>query len=302
MSDYLTTRELAALLRIKERKVYDLASRGQIPCARAHGKLLFPRQEVEAWVARGRGAPGAASRSEDLTGSLMRTASAQVFVGSYDPLLEWALSEARCGLPTYFDGSADGLDRLARGEGIAAGLHLYDAESATFNVTSVNAACSGRDVALIEWAKRLRGFVVGSGAGAGIKTMNDLAGRRVVMRQGEAGSQRLFEHLLQEAGAATADFAELVSVRTENDAVLAVLEGRADVAFGLKSLASVYQLDFVPLIEERFDIAVDRRAYFEPPLQKLFDFSRSQTFLRRAEALAGTDISGMGTVHWNSPA
>ena len=50
---YLTTRELASLLRIKERKVYDLAASGQIPCSRAMGKLLFPRKAIEAWIAGG---------------------------------------------------------------------------------------------------------------------------------------------------------------------------------------------------------------------------------------------------------
>jgi excisionase family DNA binding protein len=39
--EFLTTREVAALLRVKERKVYDLASAGQIPCRRITGKLLF---------------------------------------------------------------------------------------------------------------------------------------------------------------------------------------------------------------------------------------------------------------------
>jgi len=35
MSEYLTTKELAELLRIKERKVYDLAASGAVPCSKA---------------------------------------------------------------------------------------------------------------------------------------------------------------------------------------------------------------------------------------------------------------------------
>lgn len=45
---YLTTKEVADLLRLKERKVYDLVAEGGIPCVRATGKLLFPRDLVEA--------------------------------------------------------------------------------------------------------------------------------------------------------------------------------------------------------------------------------------------------------------
>ncbi len=50
-SEFLTTRELAELLHIKEHKVYDLAASGKVPCSRATGKLLFPRRAVEDWMA-----------------------------------------------------------------------------------------------------------------------------------------------------------------------------------------------------------------------------------------------------------
>ena len=48
--EFLTVPELAELLRIKERKVYDLASAGDVPCTRATGKLLFPARDVRAWI------------------------------------------------------------------------------------------------------------------------------------------------------------------------------------------------------------------------------------------------------------
>ncbi len=51
MTDYLTTRELAALLRVKQRKVYDLVSEEALPFRRVTGKLLFPKKEIEDWIA-----------------------------------------------------------------------------------------------------------------------------------------------------------------------------------------------------------------------------------------------------------
>ena len=50
---YLTTKEVAALLRVRERKVYDLAAAGGIPHRRITGKLLFPRTEILAWIEGG---------------------------------------------------------------------------------------------------------------------------------------------------------------------------------------------------------------------------------------------------------
>ena len=118
MSEYLTTKELAELLRIKERKVYDLAASGQVPVSRAMGKLLFPRAAITQWIAAN--ATGLAVAPEPSTRQ-------NVFLGSHDPLLEWALRESRAGLATFFDGSLDRIERFAASEGIATGLHVLDA-------------------------------------------------------------------------------------------------------------------------------------------------------------------------------
>ena len=94
---YLTTRELADLIRVKERKVYDLVAAGDVPCSRATGKLLFPRDAVLAWIDRaGENADEVRERPP-------------VVLGSHDPLLEWALRESGCGLASLFDGSLDGV-------------------------------------------------------------------------------------------------------------------------------------------------------------------------------------------------
>jgi len=83
--EYLTTREVAELLRLKERKVYDLAAEGNIPCTRATGKLLFSKAGVELWLAQNSTGNDKASGPK-----------ATVIAGSHDPLLEWALRESQC--------------------------------------------------------------------------------------------------------------------------------------------------------------------------------------------------------------
>ena len=81
--------------------------------------------------------------------------------------------------------------------------------------------------------------------------------------------------------------------------MIEVVERRADVTFGLAMLASQHRLGFVPLVDERFDILVDRRAWFEPTWQSLLEFCRDPEFHQHAEGLAGYDISGQFHVHFN---
>ena len=287
--EYLTTKELAELLRIKERKVYELAASGKVPCSRATGKLLFPRHAIDAWVS---------SKSSGFHTDTPRQRP-NVFLGSHDPLLEWALRESRCGVAMFFDGSLDGLERFAEREGIATGLHVYVPEADDWNTPTVRYRFSQDGVVLIEFAWRDRGLVVSPGSEKKIQGIKRLKGQRVVARQTQAGSQAFLEHLLRQEGLTPAELAFTEKTRTETDAVIAVLEGKADVAFGLRSLARQYRLGFVPLIRERFDLLVERRAWFEPPIQRLSEFCRSAAFIDKARELHGYDISGFGRVHFN---
>ncbi len=290
-AEYLTTRELAELLRIKERKVYALASSGEIPCSRAMGKLLFPREAVDAWLRGARSTENIAAAEE----------RPNVLLGSYEPLLEWALRESRCGLATFLDGSLDGLDRFARGEGVAAGLHLFDPVSEEWNLPAVRARFADRPVVLVEWCWRERGLIVPPGEGARLSGLASLAGRRFAPRQREAGSQRLFEHLLEHDGVDPSSIDFAAPSRSERDAVLEVAEGRVNATFGLADLARQYRLDFVPVTRERFDLLVERRAWFEAPFQALLSFCRSGAFADRVRRLDGYDFGETGRVHFNGP-
>ena len=288
-AEYLTTKELADLLRIKERKVYDLAASGEIPCTRALGKLLFQRSAIDAWLARhGSGDTG--------TPAVLPT----VFLGSHDPLLDWSLRESDSGIATFFDGSLDGLERFAEGEGIATGLHIFDTQTGAWNVPAVEARFAGKPVVLVEWAWRERGLIVAPGNPKKINRIEDLKGLRVVPRQPQAGSQVLLEHHLAEAGLGEGAVTPTHATRTETDAALAVLEDEADAAFGLLSVAKQYRLDFVPVVRERFDLLVWRSEWFEGPFQKFLDLCRSATFKDRVETLPGYDVSGLGRVHYNA--
>lgn len=283
---YLTTRELADLLRIKERKVYDMAAAGEVPCSRAMGKLLFPRAEVEAWLAASASGP-----------RITAPARPPVVMGSHDPLLDWAVRESRCGLATAFDSSLDGLSRFAGGGCIAAGLHLPGRAGDEWNVDDVIARASGASAVLVEWARRERGLVIAPGSA--VSNIAGLAGKRFAPRQPEAGSQILFDRLAVEAGLDAASLSLTPPARGETDAVLMVQEGKADACFGLACIAAQFRLGFVPLASERYDLLIDRKAWFEPPFQALLGFCQSSAFRARATEMAGYDITGQFRVHLN---
>ena len=288
--EYLTTREVAQLLRVKERKVYDLVAREQIPCTKATGKLLFPKGAIKIWLASNRTGPKTAGNLDS---------APNVILGSHDPLLEWALKESDCAIASHFGGSVDGLERFAQKDGIATGLHIYEPETGGWNIDVVRQRFTGQDIALVEFCWRQRGLIVQPGKETVISGIADLPGRRVVKRVTGTGSQILLDQLIRREGISPSAIDFSAEAHTETEAASAVLEGLTDAALGLKALAERYQLGFVPLIRERFDLLIYRRSWFEPSLQALAQFCASSDFYAKVKSLAGYDTRGLGTVHFN---
>lgn len=50
--EFLTARQLEALLRIDVKTIYSYVQRGLIPYVRIQSNLRFPKDEVRAWIAR----------------------------------------------------------------------------------------------------------------------------------------------------------------------------------------------------------------------------------------------------------
>lgn len=284
--EYLTTKELADLLRIGERKVYDLAASGEVPHVRAVGKLLFPRAEISAWLAAAHSGPRVAEPPLPL-----------IVAGSHDPLLDWALHQSGAGLASYYDGSFDGLDRLARREAQAAGLHIRETDG--WNTQTLRDHLGEAPVVLVEIARRRRGLLLAP-AVTGISGIADLAGRSVVLRQDTAASQHQLNDMLADAGLGSDDISVAATpARTEQELAVALHDRKGEVGFGLVAMARLFGLGCIPLAEERFDLAVWRRAWFDPPMQRLIAFLHSDAFAARAEELDGYDLSGLGTIHHN---
>jgi excisionase family DNA binding protein len=293
MHDFMTTKEVAEYLRIKERRVYELVRRRAIPCTRVTGKWLFPRTLVDVWLAESAAGRGWA-----------RVQAPPVIAGSHDPLLDWAARESGCGLALLPGGSLDGLKRFVEGEAQVAGLHVYDAETESFNVAAVTGTLPLAGLVLIEWAWRHQGLVVPAGNPRGIAALKDLArgGVTVARRQEAAGSRLLLAQLLEREGLGLGDLTFTAeTARSETDLGLAILEGRAEAGFAVEAVARTLRLDFVPLMHERYDLLLRRRDYFEAPVQALFDFARGAAFQARAEQMRGYDVSGLGRVQLNGP-
>jgi putative molybdopterin biosynthesis protein len=288
----MDTREVAAYLRLKERRVYDLVRKNTLPHIRATGKLLFPKAQIDAWLAAKAGVP-----------LLAATTPPPIVAGSHDPLLEWAVRDSRCGLAILACGSSAGLDLLVRGEATVAAMHWLDPATGDYNVPLLRGRTDTADFVVIEWAKRIQGLLLAAGNPLRIKALADLVKKRarVVPRQLGAGSHHLFLHLLDRAKI-DPDKLNWLSRPSlaETDLAAAIHDGHADAGVGIEAAARAQSLAFIPLATERLDLVMRRHDYFEPQVQALLKFLRTTEFSAHAKALGGYDITAAGRVVSNS--
>ena len=289
----LTTAEAAVYLRLKERKIYEMVAEGTVPCTKVTGRWLFPKADLDQWLASSVSRPP----------GMVRLEPAPIVAGSHDPLLEWALRESGSGLATLAVGSEAGFSRFLAGESTAAAIHLHALEDpgADANVATLQSRNDVQDVVLIGFCRREQGFLLAPGDPLGIRTIEDVIAKRarITLRPKGAGAQLLLLSLLHGAKA-TLDQLNTVSPfsPTGPDIAQAVRAGRADTGIATRGVANAAGLEFVPIVWEHFDLVMRQRDYFHAPLQKVIRFLRSEELAARARELGGYDMSGAGTVRF----
>ena len=185
--------------------------------------------------------------------------------------------------------SAESLAGLARNQVHIAGVHLVDSTTGEANLPDVRRAVRGRDVTLITLARWQVGLVVASGNPGRIRSTADLGrrGLRLVVREAGSGARRLLDRELRGAGLPRSVASNAaVRARGHLEVAHAVALGAATTGVASRDAAIAFGLDFVPLAEERYDLALPSASLGDARLQRLFDVVSSAGFRQELSSLA----------------
>ena len=144
---------------------------------------------------------------------------------------------------------------------------------------------------LVHLWRREQGLVVAAGNPLGIRSVADLAGRRLAWRAPGTASRLMLERLLLEAGidpAPTLDQA----LDSHLAVAAAVGTGAADAGLAVRAVADSAELDWIPVATEPFELALapDAQAAAAP----LLDALASTATHRRLSELPGYDLDESG--------
>lgn len=225
-----------------------------------------------------------------------------VCIGSHDLTLDLITSHLKANgqrgaVASAHVGSMGGLMALRKGEAHFAGVHLLDPESGEYNRSYLKRLLPQREIALINLVYRMQGLMVPRDNPLNLQTLEDLADGKVrfVNRQGGSGTRVLLDYLLAQKGIAQKDILGYDREEfTHLGVAVAVASGSADVGLGIQSAAISLGLDFIPIGEERYDLAIPQEYLADPRMKALLAVITSAGFLADVQAMGGYDTRDTG--------
>jgi putative molybdopterin biosynthesis protein len=229
-----------------------------------------------------------------------------VIIGSHDLALDVLANFIRRKFPeatlsSAHVGSLGGLTALRRGEAHCAGTHLLDEETGEYNVSYVKRILSGRKISLVNLVYREQGLILAKGNPRNICDLNDLTreGINFVNRQRGAGTRILLDYLLRKQGLDPERINGYEHEEYTHMAVaVAVKAGAADAGLGIRAAARALGMDFVGIVQERYDLCIPEEYWDSPYIQRLLEVMNMPGFQEEVRMLGGYDLRDCGKVVW----
>ncbi len=295
MKSMFSTKEVSNYLSVNEKMVYSLITEKKLPATKITGKWLFPKDLVDRWIeANTINIPEENPPLPPYHGLL-------IISGSNDPLLEKTVTLFNSQFPAHHavfgnTGSIGGLTALGKNLCHMASCHLLSEDNKEYNFDFALKELDQMP-AVVNFCKREQGLIIQKGNPEKIESIKDLAEKnlRVANRPESTGTRLLFDQELLKADIDSKNINGYDDeFSTHLDAGVEVLSGRVDATLGIKAIATLLNLDFLPLRWERYDLLIRKERFFDEGVQLLLGLLHEERFRNFFSIDAGYDLSLSG--------
>jgi molybdopterin molybdotransferase/putative molybdopterin biosynthesis protein len=235
-----------------------------------------------------------------------------VAVGSHCVGLDIAFALLRANDPgfqgrTINVGSVGGFRAVKRGETDFAGVHLQDEETGEYNLPFIPRFQLEKSAFLVRGYDREQGLIIKRGNPKKIRGMEDLLRKDVffINRNKGSGTRLLIDKHLSKLAVSRGTDLDAMSkgisgygyeAKTHSAVGAAVKNDRADVGFGIRTVAAVPSLEFIKLDDEKYDFLIPRERMNKKSVIAFVDLLKSKEFSnalqQRAPGLSANQLSG----------
>ena len=301
----LSTQEVADILHVSKTTIYDLIRKGEIHSYKIGRKVRFTQDDVDAYIARSRHEHSTRPVKNIDTHSTLLTppkeAQPELIISGQDVVLDilanYLQQEGVITARTYLN-SFEGLLSLYQSNIHVAACHLFDGFD--YNTSYVRSLMPGVPAVLVNVSYRTQGFYVQKGNPQNIKGWLDLGREDISVLNRRVGSSAriLMDVQLKRLGIP----AEKVKgygkiMKSHLTMAAAIASGEADLAIGTERISrQIENLDFIPLLEERFDFVIRKDMMGTEAMQKLMKVLKDPAFRREIAHFSGNDYRDLGKI------
>lgn len=301
----LSTQEVADILHVSKSTIYDLIRKGEIHSYKIGRKVRFTQDDVDAYIARSRHEHSTQPVKRIETHSTLLTpaekAEPELIISGQDVVLDILanyLNHSDVNTARSYLSSFEGLLSLYEGRVHVVACHLFDGES--YNESYVKSLLPGIPAVLVNVSYRTQGFYVQKGNPKGIKGWEDLKREDISILNRRTGSSAriLLDTQLRRMGISSAKLKGYDRImRSHLTMAAAIAESEADLAIGTERISrQIEGIDFIPLMEERFDLVIKKDMLETPAVKKLLNILNSHGFLKEIAHFSGNDYRDLGRI------
>lgn len=310
--EFYTVEDVSGILKLKKHTVYEIIKRGELSCTKLGKQIRILKSDFDAYCkSRRKNADSAAhfdTPQEPISladgGMKSLSQSGAVIIAGQDFCLDLLLAHIphpqSSALFRSFLGGYNGLYELYHQRLTMTAVHLWDAETGSYNLPYVRRMLPGVSFGVIRLAGREQGFYVQKGNPKKIREWRDLSRGdiTVINREKGSGTRILMDQKLTALGI---DTARIPGYRRESTSNLAcaniVARGGADVACGSQRVAeSIQTVEFIPLQKEWYDLVYRKDDKHLPAVKKIIEIATSDSFRHDLALAGGYDISQTGII------
>lgn len=301
----LSTQEVADILHVSKSTIYDLIRKGEIHSYKIGRKVRFTQDDVDAYIARSRHEHSTRPVQRIDTHSTLLTPSSQeapeLIISGQDVILDilanYLQQEGINAARTYLS-SFEGLLSLYQDNVHVVACHLYDGQD--YNTSYVRSMMPGVSAVLVNVSYRTQGFYIQKGNPKRIRGWEDLRRQDICILNRRVGSSAriIMDVMLKRLGIPAVSVKGYDKImKSHLTMAAAIAEGEADLAIGTERISrQIDGIDFIPLLEERFDFVIKKEMMETEAIQKLLKVLNDPAFRKEIAHFSGNDYRDLGKV------
>ena len=307
-----TTEEIAQLLKVSKLTVYDIIKKGEIRAYRVGRQMRVDAVDLAAYKERLKSGGESAFISVKHVTPLPLASDAgsdsNIIISGQDLSLDIIASyieESGLYRPLRsFAGSLNSLIKMYQGQADIVSTHLFDGETGDYNLPYIKRLLTGRSYMVINLLGRTAGLYVQKGNPKQLKDWADLkhSGIQLVNRELGSGARVLLDEQLRIAEITGPSISGYDDEELNHMAVAArIASGHADVGVGIEKTTQLINVDFIPLIQEQYDLVLIKTTDNEKLRELIINTLNSTSFKEKLTAIGGYDLSKTGTILYETP-